>query len=52
MTSDTLAKVITIGIAEGRGVGDNLAVDFAGMPEDEFKRLRQFSRSGGYPQNL
>jgi len=52
MTSDTLAKVIMIGVAEGRGVGDNLAVDFAGMPEDEFRRLRQFSRSGGYPQSL
>jgi len=52
MTRDMLSRAMIIEITENRGIGDKLAVDFTGVPEEEFKRVYQLARSRHYPEKV
>lgn len=52
MTRDILSRAMMIEIAENRGIGDNLALDFTGIPEEEFKIVHQFTHSRYYPEKV
>jgi len=52
MTRDILSKAMMIEIAENRGIGDNLALDFTGIPEEEIKIVHQFTHSRYYPEKV
>lgn len=52
MTRDMLSRAMMIEIAENRGIRDNLALDFTGIPEEEFKIVHQFTHSRYYPEKV
>jgi len=52
MTRDMLSRAMMIEIAENRGIGDNLALDFTGIPEEELKIVHQFTHSRYYPEKV
>lgn len=52
MTRDILSRAMMIEIAENRGIGDNLALDFTGIPEEELKIVHQFTHSRYYPEKV
>ncbi len=52
MTRDIVARAIMTEITEGRGIENYLIVDFASIPEEEFRRLREFIKSKHYPEKV
>jgi len=52
MTRDMLSRAMMIEIAENRGIGDNLALDFTGISEEEFKTIHQFTHNSYYPDKV
>jgi len=52
MTRDILSRAMMIEIAENRGIGDTLALDFTGIPEEALKIVHQFTHSRYYPEKV